>query len=552
MSVAGSDLGVLEDLAKALGLLDSGGGFNGDWMSAPGDHLQKVLADDSQRAGLISFVDEVLGGPERVSDPSGLVWLPVFERSEGGEPAVTVYVVLDEHPSDHVRIGIGVTVEAADGIASVKAHVPMFRAAKLDHAGVSNPVVLGTADGVIGLDVEIAIADPTIQSVALTALVPTGSTAAPVFGLALRGLRLPGAPAPSDLVLSISDLDDLEQAFTELVLGLVKAQVDALDSGPLAALAGLVGLRGSSAVPDLPVHDILEHGLPALTAWFEDVIRGDATRAVWLAELADLLGGAVDGDSVAFALGPARLRVGARAGNGTGGHPTVTPFVAVEIGPPGGNTVASASADLAIVDLGSGTATALPSCAIAAVIGRRTRRRRHAAPGGRSCDRPLRRRVRAGRGPEAHASPRRRARDDRGPRPRGRRPLDTGSHRRGGRHRRQRRRRQSASPSSARSATRAGAARPRPPRGFRQFPTIDPRTFLQDPLGAVGQVTGTRSSPSTPTRFRRCSSFVRDLVADASQGRRAQVAAPAPEADPWRVTNRRPRRVARLVQRVTC
>ncbi len=371
MSLNGSDLGVLTDLAKALGLVDAGGNFNADWMSAPGDRLKHVLADDTQRAGLVAFVDEVLAGSDRVSDPSGLVWLPVFERTGGGGPAVSVYVVLDESPADHVRIGVGITLHAADSIASVKAHVPMFRAAKLNHAAVADPVVLGTADGVIAVDVAITIADPTIQSVSLSAVVPSGGTAAPALGLALEGLRLPGSPAPRHLALSISDVGDLETGLIELVLGLVKAQVDGLGTGPLAALAGLVGLREASAVPDLPVHEVIQHGLAALATWFEDVIRGDATRAVWLAELANLLGGTADTEAVAFTLGSARLRIGARAGSGTGGHATVTPFVAVEVGPAGGDVIASAGADLAVVDLGSGAARALPSCAVVAVAGRR-------------------------------------------------------------------------------------------------------------------------------------------------------------------------------------
>ena len=142
---------------------------------------------------------------------------------------------------------------------------------------------------------------------------PTGGRAAPTFGLELEGLRLPDAPAPRDLTLSLTDLAGLESSLLELVLGLVKAQVDAAGAGPLSALAGLVGLRDGSALPPLPVHDVLEHGVTALALWFEDVIRGDATRAVWLAELAGLLGGAVAGDAVELALGPARLRAGALA-----------------------------------------------------------------------------------------------------------------------------------------------------------------------------------------------------------------------------------------------
>lgn len=371
MTLTGADLGVLTNLARALGVVDASGSFNADWMSAPGDRLKHVLADDTQRAGLIGFIDEVLGDAHGVADPSGLVWLPVFDRTEAGQPTVTVYVVLDEHPADHVCVGVGVAATASDGLASIKTHVPIFRAVKLGHAAAPDPIVLGTADGVITLEAAIVIEDPMIRSVSLSTAVPTGGSAEPTLGLALEGLQLPGAPAPRDLRLSMTDLDELEDGLTELVLGLIKAQVDTLGGGPLAALAGLVGLRGGSALPDLPVQDVIEHGVSALARWFGDVIRGEASRAIWLAELADLLGGTADDEAVTFSLGSARLRLGARAGTGTAGHPTVTPFVAVEVGDAGGDVVASAAADLTVVDLGSGAVRALPSCTLGAVLGRR-------------------------------------------------------------------------------------------------------------------------------------------------------------------------------------
>jgi large repetitive protein len=370
VSLAGADLGELADLARALGLLDASGGFDAGWMSAPGDHLKHVLADEHQRAGLIAFVEDVLGDAHAAPDPSGLVWLPAFSHSEAGHPTVAVSVVLDESPADHVRIGVGVSATSADARASVKAHVGLFRAGKLG-AAPADAVILGTAEGTIQIEAAIEIGDPTIRSAALSAAVPTAGSAAPTLGLVLEGLQLPGAPAPSDVRLTLDDLDQLEDALVQLVLGLVKAQVAALGSGPLAALAGLAGLRDGVALPELPVQDVLDHGVSALASWFEGVIRDDAARAAWLGQLAALLGGTVDGDAVSFALGAARLRIGARAGTGSAGHPTITPFVAVEVGAEGGDLIAAAAADLALIDLGGGQARALPSCTLGATLGRR-------------------------------------------------------------------------------------------------------------------------------------------------------------------------------------
>ena len=372
MTLAASELDVLQHLATALGLVDSGGQFNGEWMSEPGTYLGRVLADDTQRAALVAFVDEVLGGSERVSDPAGLVWLPVFEHAQSGEPTVKVCVVLDESPPDHVRVGVGVDVRSSDGIATVKAHVPLFRATKQNHAPGASPIVLGTADGVISFDLGITVAEPALRGVALTARVPTGGTAAPQFGVSLLGLRLPGSPQPRDLRLAVGDLAELERGLLELVLGQVQAQASGPGTGPLAALAGLLGLRTGSAVPPLPVHEVLERGVTALAAWFEGLVRDDGTRAAWLSELASLLGGAAGTDAVTLTLGPARLRLGARVGLGAAGHPTLTPFITAETGAVNGEAVASVSADLAVVDLGSGTARALPNCSVVAMIGRRS------------------------------------------------------------------------------------------------------------------------------------------------------------------------------------
>ncbi len=335
-----------------------------------------MLADDDQRQALVAFVDEVLGGADASKDPRGLTWLPVFERTGAAVgPDVTVFVVLDDQHVDHVRIGVGVAVQASDQIASVRSHIPLFRAAKQGHPPASDPVILGTADGVISIDLAVTIDDPLIRGVQLIADVPTGGDA-PTIGVRLLGLQLPGDAAPHDVELSVHDLEELEATVLQLVLTLVKAGVAATGSGPLGSLAGMLGLRGASSVPPLPVPDLVERGVPALTEWFEEVMHGDGSRAAWLAELAALLaplGGTADAQAVTFDLGPARVQVGVRVTSGTGGHPQIVPFLRTAVGAVAGDAVASISADLAVIDFGppEPSATALPACAVAGVLGKR-------------------------------------------------------------------------------------------------------------------------------------------------------------------------------------
>jgi len=45
-----SSFGDLADVLEALGLANPDGSLNGDWLSAPGDHLKTVLANENQRA----------------------------------------------------------------------------------------------------------------------------------------------------------------------------------------------------------------------------------------------------------------------------------------------------------------------------------------------------------------------------------------------------------------------------------------------------------------------------------------------------------------------
>src|SRR5215510_306314 len=118
MTLTGTDLGAVSDLAEALGLVDSGGTFQDSWLSDPGDHLATVLSNDAQRDALLRFVDEALGGGEQRTDPAGLVWLPIVECRD---PKLTIYAVIGGdadsarptgwaglgHDGDHRRDGTG-------------------------------------------------------------------------------------------------------------------------------------------------------------------------------------------------------------------------------------------------------------------------------------------------------------------------------------------------------------------------------------------------------------------------------------------------------------
>ncbi len=373
MALATEDLGVIGNLAEALGITE-GGSFKTDWLADPGKYLSRMLADQSQREALIAFVDEVLGGEDRSTGPDGAVWLPIAKSQP---PAVArVFLVLDDRPANYVAIGLAVKVSSTAPVASVAVKVPLFRAAKTGRT-VPNALLLGTPEGTATLDVDITTDANTptpgaahLGGVALSLCIPTAAGTAPVFALRLRRLQMPGAPAPSDLSLSVQDLASLQASALELVLGLVRAQAAALPAGPLAALAGLLGLRQGSAVTPLPLADLARDGLPALARWLGGVLSS-AARSTWLGELSTLLTGVPtnsDGQRVALSIGPLQLSLAVPTAPGANGLVRVEPTLALTW-PAQAGVHLQAQAVLCRVDLGNGQATALPSLALQLLLG---------------------------------------------------------------------------------------------------------------------------------------------------------------------------------------
>jgi hypothetical protein len=371
-----SDLGVLGDLATALGLVHQGQ-FREDWLSDPGGHLSRMLAEAEQRDALVRFIDEVLGGEDRATGPDGAVWLPIAEVADH---SVRFYAVIDDRPANEVHIGLAVKAVTNAPQASVSAKLPLFRAAKTGHS-VPNPLLLGegAARATLAVDITVdsAAAVPGqahLGGVALTLSVPTGAGgAAPQFGLTLRQLQMPGATGVRDLTLSVSDLASLQGAALDLVLGLVRAQAAALGTGPLAALAGLVGLGTGSLVPPLPLADLVHQGLPALSHWFGNLLSNTTQRDAWLTHLRDLLGGvaggvSLSGGKVSLPLGPLALTVEVPVSPGSSGSVRLAPTIAIEKAAAAG-VLLRAEATLCSIDLGSGAAQALPQLSLALVAG---------------------------------------------------------------------------------------------------------------------------------------------------------------------------------------
>ena len=375
MTVSVNDLGVLGNLAVALGVFASGEP-NPEWFGDPEVSLKTILEKDEQRDALIAFVDEAMGGADRTTDPTGVVWLPIVQLDD---PDLTVAITVDDSQSDGIHIGLGISVRTSGPRSNSSLAIPLFRAKKEGGPNVSAPLLLGSPGGRIRVATAITIDETApvpgvarLGAVGIDVDVPTSVSDPrdPVFGLTLTGFQLPGATGPRDIRIAADGLDELDDAVLDLILSLLKAQADAAAPGsPIVAISGLLGLKNGDAIPDFPITQLPAQGVHAIAAWLHGVITTTASRDGWMGYLADLLGGTQVGDSVSFDLGgSADLTIGLRVDTGPSGNARLTPTLGVELG----NTTARVEgrADLFQVDLVTGAAVALPQFGVWAAAGR--------------------------------------------------------------------------------------------------------------------------------------------------------------------------------------
>ena len=279
MSLATSDLGVLGNLAVALGVFTPAGDPNPDWFGDPGASLATMLANAQQRDALIAFVDEALGGADRTTDPRGVVWLPIVELQD---PPLRIAITIDESPTEGIHLGLGLGVHTTDPSSETTVAIPLFRVWREGGPPVSNPLLLGSQGGRIRLATSITIDDSPpvpgharIGSIGVDIDLPTapGDPQQPVFGLSLGGFQLPGAPSPRDLRVAADGVDEIDDALLDLVLSLVKSQADQIGADPLlSSIAGLLGLRSADDIPDFPITQLASQGPSALAAWVYGVV----------------------------------------------------------------------------------------------------------------------------------------------------------------------------------------------------------------------------------------------------------------------------------------
>jgi|GEM_PF-1430445 len=394
-----SDLGAFGALTTAIGLTSKGGVNNQDWFGDPvggtgsthtnAHGFATILSDDDQRRALEDFVDEVLGPPQGHDDDTAR-WVPLFQNAD---PTVTVYAVLEptgSASSGTVRVGVGLEHTTSGGTApsvTTRIHVPIAhvpRGTDPRPTGGPNPtwLLLGQVGGRIGIEVEATFTDAApvpreayLRGATIGLGIPTGPEDVE-FTLALLDLQVPGALTPTTQTLTLDDISEVGPDLVQFLVGLVKAQVDALDANDatykhIVGLAGMLGLRdGIPNLPTFPVDDVLSRGLPALVGWVESILTDDNALDAWLGELVRLTGGNPhpERNAVSVDVGPCTVTVGLGVAPGTGGHPVLTPWVELDYNTRTG-ALARAHVDILRADTATSQVSAVPALSAEAVFG---------------------------------------------------------------------------------------------------------------------------------------------------------------------------------------
>ncbi len=371
MTLNADSFGDLADLLRALGLAETDGALNEDWLANPIDYLRTILSAEHQREAFLRVIEDLLEEESEI-DAEGHVWLPIVATDDG---AATFYFVIDDAPVGEVHIGLGVRLKTTAPSSASSFLLPLFRTGKAGNT-VSDPVLIGHRGGKIMLASEITV-DPAppsgsagLRAIGLAFTAPTAADDGPPgVALTLGGLFLPGFAAPRDFALSISDIEQLDDAALDLILGIIQALAEGGGSAQISALGELLGLSGG--VPSMPLDRLASEGPSALADWFASVVGNASGRIAWLDALTRLIGvgnASLSGDTLTIALG-GTSSVDLEIGVVTGpiGRPVVTPRISFGISD--ATVRAEVTADLLRLDLGTGDAVAIPQLAAQVRLG---------------------------------------------------------------------------------------------------------------------------------------------------------------------------------------
>jgi hypothetical protein len=381
MSIDSTSLGDVAALATALGLLDGQGSIDLTWFQNPGEHVSAMLRNQPQRDALAQFITDALGDQAApVTDDPSRTWVPLLKLAAGSD----LFAVLEPNGRGVVvSIGIRIAVSApVQTDATIR--LPLLRANQ-SHGVTFLPGLDSTDSGDISdataeLTATVTVADATLNSVGVTAslplTVPSGQlSGTPSVGIVVHGLQLPGSSQPIDV--SLDSTSPVGPELTHLLTAILQAEA-ASATGAAHDLLGMIGLiQTGSAIPPLPVADILITGPAALTQWLHSVVTTPAAMQAWTSLLADLIGATtVPGGppyGISLPLGRGQLEIQVDVAAAEGGDLVITPGVSLQVTTPlaaVSEVRVAAQVSLAKIQIGAHTGvTALPDLRLTARYG---------------------------------------------------------------------------------------------------------------------------------------------------------------------------------------
>ena len=381
MSIDSASLGDVSALATALGLLDGQGSIDLTWFQDPGQHVSSMLRNQLQRDALAQFINDALADQTSpVTDDPARTWIPLLKLGAGSD----LFAVLEPN-SRGVVVSIGVRIAVTDPMpADATIRLPLLRANQ-GHGVTFLPGLDSTdpgdvADATAALQATVTVGDTTLNSVGVSASLPltvhSGQlSGTPAVGIVVHGLQLPGSSQPIDV--SLDSASPIGPELTHLLTAILQAEAASV-SGAARDVLGMIGLiQTGSAIPPLPVADILTAGPAALTQWLQSLVTTPAAMQAWIGLLADLVGATtVPGGppyGITFAVGRAQLEIEVDVGTAEGGDLVITPAVLLQVTTPlvaVSEVQVAAQVALARIQLGAHTGvTALPEMRLTARYG---------------------------------------------------------------------------------------------------------------------------------------------------------------------------------------
>jgi large repetitive protein len=368
--------GELSDLGQAIGLIDGSGNLNTHWFENPLGELESVFTDQTQRGGLMDFLDALLPPATLGGLPQGEKWHPLL----GNDPSLrgNLYLLVKDNGAN-VLFGVAGDFSTPPGTtpsASLRARLPLISANSGIHA------IAGTSDGPLSVELRLTLGwTRATQPIALNSVVMTATLAPLASGgpqeslvVELEGLDLDGSGAKDTLL----DPNQLGAEATHLILGLIQYELGQLGAGLpgeqqaiINHLLPLLGLGGG--IPPFPFLEVASNPL-AIRTWFASLLTGGPPPIqAWLTNLAGLFGSTFPVTGTGTSADPWTANIFALNASSNFGvtlaqsNGALQFGVGVQVAPGGANPVARIEAQAVLASLplaGTGSAAVLPSASV--------------------------------------------------------------------------------------------------------------------------------------------------------------------------------------------